>query len=223
MDSEWEFYASTLFFICLCCCFTALCGFTEVRRKKKGISFAQAWSVPQAMPILRTWPRRSSDPDMDQTDGESPWAALSDNEDDKRYPVAGLVDDSGMAFGFVSSMPQSLLGSATSLGRVASPAPPSPQEPELTVWVSRDHDGTSTSTCGGAESAVEASTTESAISGRSGPSRLGRGQQRAVVVGNDLEEPLMLDGTGPGRGDLQTGDANIPSTAAPDGRTDTEI
>lgn len=223
INSEWEFYASTLFFICLCCCFTALCGFTEIRRKKKGISFAQAWSVPQAMPVLRTWPRGSSDSDMNHTDGESPWAVLSDNEDElKRYPVAGLVDDSGIAFGFASSMPQSLLSSVTTaLGRSASPAPPLPQEPELTLWVSREHAGSSTSTNGGPVGAVEASTPEGSSSRSREPSRLGRGQQRAVVVGNDLEEPLMLDGTGPGRGEGQTGGANVPSAAEPDGRTET--
>lgn len=159
---------------------------------------------------------------MAQTDGESPWAALSDNEDDlKRYPVAGLVDDSGMAFGFVTSMPQSLLSSVSNtLGPSASPAPPSPQEPELTVWVSRGHEGVSPSMNGGAVSAVAASATEDSSSRSSGPSRLGRRQQRAVVVGNDLEEPLMVDGTGPGRGDGQAGVAIIPGAAGLDVRTE---
>ncbi|CAB1097916.1 unnamed protein product [Ectocarpus sp. CCAP 1310/34] len=218
VDSEWDFYASTLFFICLCCCFTALCGLTEVRRKKKGISFAQAWSVPQAMPILRTWPRRSaSSSDMSQAGGEvgTQWAALSDDEEDlKRYPVAGLVDDSGMAFGFVTTLPQTLLSSvATSLRQAGSPSPPSPQEPELTVWISRDNEGASASApahrgIGGGSGAsavtgVEANSSEESSRGSSGATRAAGGrQQRAVVVGNDLEEPLMLDGvgTGPGRG-----------------------
>ncbi|CAM9362457.1 unnamed protein product [Ectocarpus sp. 4 AP-2014] len=219
IDSEWDFYASTLFFICLCCCFTALCGFTEVRRKKKGISFAQAWSVPQAMPILRTWPRRSaSNSDMSQAGGEvgTQWAALSDDEEDlKRYPVAGLVDDSGMAFGFVTTLPQTLLSSvATSLGQAGSPSPPSPQEPELTVWISRENEGASASAAahhgiggggggGSAVTGVEANRSEESSRGSGGATRAAGGrQQRAVVVGNDLEEPLMLDGvgTGPGRG-----------------------
>lgn len=159
---------------------------------------------------------------MAQTDGESPWAALSDNEDDlKRYPVAGLVDDSGMAFGFVTSMPQSLLSSVSNtLGPSASPAPPSPQEPELTVWVSREHEGASTSTNGGAVSAVEASARDDSSGRSSGPSRLGRRQQQAVVVGNDLEQPLMVDGSGPGRGDAQLGVAITPDAAGPDVRTE---
>ncbi|CAN0028720.1 unnamed protein product, partial [Hapterophycus canaliculatus] len=216
LESEWEFYASTLFFICLCCCFTALCGFTEVRRKKKGISFAQAWSVPQAMPILRTWPRRplSASDVTEAADGAGSeagqqWAPLSDDEEDlKRYPVAGLVDDSGMAFGFVTSMPQSLLSSvATSLRQSGTPNPPSPQEPELTVWISRDSGGASALAAsayhGGPVSAVEAARTGSSNDrSSSGDVRPGVGQQvgqqRAVVVGNDLEEPLMLDEVGTG-------------------------
>ncbi|CAM9996312.1 unnamed protein product [Ectocarpus fasciculatus] len=217
IDSEWDFYASTLFFICLCCCFTALCGFTEVRRQKKGISFAQAWSVPQAMPILRTWPRTSgSNSDMSQAGGEvgTQFSALSDDEEDlKRYPVAGLVDDSGMAFGFVTTLPQTLLSSvATSLGQAGSPSPPSPQEPELTVWIARDNEGASASAPahhgvggggGSAVTGVEANRPGESGGRSSGATRAAGGrQQRAVVVGNDLEEPLMLDGvgTGPGRG-----------------------
>lgn len=71
------------------------------------------------------------------------WTPLSDDEEDlKRYPVAGLVDDTGVAYGFATSMPQSLLDSvSTSMRRQASPAAPlsdSPREPELTVWISRD-------------------------------------------------------------------------------------
>lgn len=215
IDSEWDFYASTLFFICLCCCFTALCGFTEVRRKKKGVSFAQAWSVPQAMPILRTWPNRSaSNSDMSQAGGEvgTQWAALSDDEEDlKRYPVAGLVDDSGMAFGFVTTLPQTLLSSvATSLGQAGSPSPPSPQEPELTVWISRDNEGASVSAVahhgigaggGSAVAGVEANRSEESSRGSSGATRAAGGrQQRTVVVGNDLEEPLMVDGVRTGAG-----------------------
>eukprot|EP00903_Cladosiphon_okamuranus_P018071 g16630.t1 len=198
-ESEWEFWASTLFFVCLCCCFTALCGITEIRRKKKGISFAEAWSVPQAMPILQTWPRRSvSASDVNQLGGEGQqWASLADGEDDpKRYPVAGLVDDSGMAFGFVASLPQSILTSvATSLGQSSSVPPPSPQEPELTVWIARDDVG--------ALGTVEASRPQENFGGggfsgssgsSSGASRSGGRQQRAVVVGNDLEEPLVVEG-----------------------------
>lgn len=144
------------------------------------------------------------------SEGGQQWAPLSDDEEDlKRYPVAGLVDDSGMAFGFVTSMPQSLLSSvATSLRRSGTPNPPSPQEPELTVWISRDGGGASALTAsayhGGPVSAVEAARPGSS-NGRSGSgdSRPGAGaghQQRAVVVGNDLEEPLMLDGDGGGNG-----------------------
>lgn len=71
------------------------------------------------------------------------WAPLSDDEEDlKRYPVAGLVDDTGVAYGFATSMPQSLLDSvSSSMRRQASPVAPlsdSPREPELTVWISRD-------------------------------------------------------------------------------------
>ncbi|CAM9764690.1 unnamed protein product, partial [Laminaria digitata] len=147
LESDWEFYASTLFFVCLCCCFTALCGYTEVKRKKKGISFAEAWSVPQAMPVLRTWPGRSlsaSDMLPGQGGEEQHWAQLSDNEGDlKKYPVAGLVDDSGVTFGFVASMPQSLLSSlAPPMRRPGSTrdAPPGSQmEPELTIRVPRSH------------------------------------------------------------------------------------
>lgn len=177
--------------MCLCCCFSVLCGFTEVRRKKKGISFAQAWSVPQAMPILRTWPGRSLSASDVLPTGEGDgrhWAPLSDDEEDlKRYPVAGLVDDSGMAFGFVSSLPQSLLGSAaTSLRNGTATVmmePPSPQEPELTVWISRDGEG-GLSSPGVAERTAVATGT----AGSEGSS--GRG---AVVVGNNLHEPLILE------------------------------
>lgn len=142
------------------------------------------------------------------------WAALSDDEEDlKRYPVAGLVDDSGMAFGFVTTLPQTLLSSvATSLGQAGSPSPPSPQEPELTVWISRGNEGASASAPahhgidGGGGSAVTgmgANRSEEYSGGSSVATRAAGGrQQRPVVVGNDLEEPLMLDGvgTGPGRG-----------------------
>lgn len=183
-----------------------MCGFTEIRRKKKGVSFAEAWSVPQGMPILQTWPRRSvSASDLNQADGEGQqWAALANGEDDtKRYPVAGLVDDSGMAFGFVSSLPQSILTSvATSLGQSGSPPPPSPQEPELTVWIARDNVG--------ALGTVEASRPQQDSGGgglsgsggggsSSGASRAGGRQQRAVVIGNDLEEPLVVAGVEPAR------------------------
>eukprot|EP00752_Nemacystus_decipiens_P006356 g5730.t1 len=218
-ESEWEFIASALFFICLCCCFTALCGFTEIRRKKKGISFAEAWSVPQGMPILQTWPRRSvsaSDVNQVGVDGEGQqWASLADGEDDpKRYPVAGLVDDSGMAFGFVSSLPQSILTSvATSLGQSGSAAPPSPQEPELTVWIARDDVG--------ALGTVETRRPQQDSSSRSTPlGQAGGRHQRAVVVGNDLEEPLVVEGAGPTRGTSllgRTRSISSSSTTGPNG------
>lgn len=173
------------------------------------------------MPILRTWPRRplSASDVTEAADGSTGsdagqhWAPLSDDEEDlKKYPVAGLVDDSGMAFGFVTSMPQSLLSSvATSLRRSGTPNPPSPQEPELTVWISRDSGGTSALTSStyhtGPISAVEATRPGSSNDRSSGgDERQGMGQQRAVVVGNDLEEPLMLDEVGAGAG-TETGRA----------------
>lgn len=165
-----------------------MCGFIEVRRKRKGISFAQAWSVPQAMPILRTWPRRSVSASDIVSQGEGTgqqWSVLSDDgEDSKRFPVAGLVDDSGMAFGFMTSLPQSLLSTvAASIRRSASSRnahPPSPQEPELTVYLSRDHQEALVEV-GAPSTAVEATTEE------------GSGGGRAVVVGNDLQEPLMFE------------------------------
>lgn len=157
------------------------------------------------MPILQTWPRRSvSASDVNQVDGEGQqWASLADGEDDaKRYPIAGLVDDSGMAFGFVSSLPQSILTSvATSLGQSGSPPPPSPQEPELTVWIARENVG--------ALGTVEASRPQQDSGGgglsgssrsSSGASRTGGRRQRAVVIGNDLEEPLVVEGVRPSRG-----------------------
>lgn len=220
LESEWEFYASTLFFVCLCCCFTALCGFTEIRRKKKGISFAEAWSVPQAMPILQTWPRRSvSASDVNQVDGEGQqWASLGDGEDDpKRYPVAGLVDDSGMAFGFASSLPQSILTSvATSLGQSGSVAPPSPQEPELTVWIARDALGTVEARRPQQDSGGGGFSGSSRSSG-GGAGRAGGRQQRAVVIGNDLEEPLVVEGATPTRGTSLLGRTRSRSGASTPG------
>lgn len=217
LESDWEFYASALFFVCLCCCFSVLCGFTEVRRKKKGISFAEAWSVPQAMPILRTWPGRSlsaSDivpPGRAGEEGQH-WSPLSDDEEDlKRYPVAGLVDEPPMAFGFVTSLPQSLLGSvANSLrpaGSVRNQAPHLPQEPEVTVWVSREGQVEVAAGQGGVgDTVVEA------IEGQDGRTRRDRGSQvddneRGVAVGNDLHEPLMFgdDGSVPGPATVQGG------------------
>lgn len=203
LESDWEFYASTLFFVCLCCCFTALCGYTEVRRKKKGISFAEAWSVPQAMPILRTWPGRSlSASDMlPGGQGEDQhWAQLSDNEEDlKQYPVAGLVDDSGVAFGFVASMPQSLLSSLAppmrhpDSNRVAPAAPR--MEPELTIRVPRAH-GAAVEAGDVVEAAVATRAEEYSGADEAGSVRPARAGGHAV--GNDLQEPLMFgDGTAP--------------------------
>lgn len=201
LESDWEFYASTLFFVCLCCCFSVLCGFTEVRRKKKGVSFAQAWSVPQAMPILRTWPGRSlSASDVlpgGEAEGEH-WTPLSDDEDgNKQYPVAGQVDESTMAFAFVTSMPQSLLGSvAASMSQLSSGrnvAPPSPQEPELTVWISRDGAGSSTGP-GGVLNTVTAVSAEPPDSRENDERQRNTSRiNRTVVVGNNLEEPFIVD------------------------------
>lgn len=215
LESDWEFYASTLFFVCLCCCFTALCGYTEVRRKKKGISFAEAWSVPQAMPILRTWPGRSlSSSDMMPGQGgdEQHWAQLSDNEEDlKKYPVAGLVDDSGVAFGFVASMPQSLLSSLAPPMRhpdsTRDPPPGSQTEPELTIRIPRARGaGTAAVEAGDTVQAV-VSTRAEGYGGTEEAGRLPRGGGQtsagAAVVGNNLQEPLMFgDGTAPSRRDV---------------------
>lgn len=219
LDSDWEFYASTLFFVCLCCCFSVLCGFTEVRRKKKGISFAEAWSVPQAIPILRTWPRRSlsaSDILPAERGGEErpQWSPLSDDEEDlKSYPVAGLVDDSSVAFGFVTSLPQSLLGTVTTSLRHADPArhlaPPSPQEPEVTVWVGREGQLEGAIGQGGVVGRIV-----EARGGRDERTRRDRGSQedeeeRGVAVGNDLQEPLIFgdDGSVPGRATVEGGNS----------------
>ncbi len=168
--------------------------------------------MPQAMPILPSWPRRSvsasdvSGVSHGHIDAEGhQWASLSDDmtgDGAKGYPVAGLVDDSGVAFGFVSSLPQSLMASVrTSLGhhQPTSPSPPVPQEPELTVWISRDNVG--------ALGTVETSRPQQDSGGgggnSSGASRVGGSSnrhQRPVVVGNDLEEPLVLGGEGEGGG-----------------------
>lgn len=220
LESDWEFYASTLFFVCLCCCFTALCGYTEVRRKKKGISFAEAWSVPQAMPILRTWPGRSlSSSDMMPGEGgqdqDHHWAQLSDSEEDlKKYPVAGLVDDSGVAFGFVASMPQYLLGSLappmTHPDSTREAPPGSQMEPELTIRIPRARGagagaGAAVVEAGDAVQAAVATRAEG-FGGTEEAGRLPRGGGQATAstaaVGNDLQEPLIFgDGTAPGRRD----------------------
>lgn len=183
-----------------------------MRRKKKGISFAQAWSVPQAMPILRTWPGRSvSASDTLHAEGqceEQHWAPLPDDEEDlKHYPVAGLVDDSGVAFGFVSSMPQTLLGSvASSLGR-PRPAtmnpPPSPQEPELTVYISRERDQRGSRRSERPSRVVGTPVTPGTDVSDGEDVREGR----AVVIGSGLQEPLFVDEGGPGAG-RGIGDAN---------------
>ena len=165
--------------------------------------------------------------DVNQVNGEGQqWASLADGEDDpKRYPVAGLVDDSGMAFGFVSSLPQSILTSvATSLGQSGSAAPPSPQEPELTVWIARDDVGAlgtvearrpqqDSEGCG-----FSGSSRSSSGAGRAGGRRQ---QQRAVVIGNDLEEPLVVEGAGPARGTSllgRTRSASSSSNPGPNGQ-----
>lgn len=169
--------------------------------------------MPQAMPILPSWPRRSvsasdvSGVSHGHIDAEGhQWASLSDDvtgDDAKGYPVAGLVDDSGVAFGFVSSLPQSLMASVrTSLGhhRSSSPPPPVPQEPELTVWISRDNVGA----LGTVETSRPQQDQDSGGGSGSGGSRGGGSSgrhQRAVVVGNDLEEPLVLGGEGEGEGE----------------------
>lgn len=207
---NWEFYASTLFFICLCCCFSVLCGLSEVRRKKKGITFAQAWSIPQAMPVLRTWPRRSvsvSDAMTDLArDGGEGWTPLSEDQDDlKRYPVAGLVDDTAVTFGFVATMPQSLLGNVSaSLRRQGSIPPPittePPQEPELTVWISRE----------GASAHPMGLVSESPRGGLEGRNdvplgRIDTNEDRSLTMLNNLQQPLISERMLPSN--VQIGDA----------------
>jgi len=134
--------------------------------------------------------------------------------------------------GFVSSLPQSLMASVrSSLGRSSSPPPPVPQEPELTVWISRDNVGVL--------GTVETSRPQQDSGGggggsSSGASRVGGSSsnrhQRAVVVGNDLEEPLVLGGEGqveggglgprPRQHALRTGVARSrPGSPPPNGQT----
>lgn len=141
------------------------------------------------------------------------WAPLSDDEEDrKRYPVAGLVDDSGVTFGVVTSMPQSLLGSVSATLRRQNPMPPVPlvaTEPELTVWISRD--GASSTNClsapersaveatrgqVGTEAAVAIGSRDAATSTSDGSSTrdIRRGRGRAVT--NSLHEPLILGDAG---------------------------
>lgn len=177
------------------------------------------------MPILQTWPRRSvSSSDINQVDGEvQQWASLADGdgEDDaKSYPIAGLVDDSGMAFGFVSSLPQSILTSvATSLGQSGAVPPPVPREPELTVWIARDDVGALGTTeasrpqqesgGGGLSGGSSRSTSEA--------SRAGGRRQRAVVIGNDLEEPLVRPALGTSTSTSLSGRTRSTSSAGTTG------
>lgn len=136
-------------------------------------------------------------------DGEG-WTPLSDDEDDlKRYPVAGLVDDSGIPYGIVTSMPQSLLGSVTaSLRRQAtvSPSPPpTSQEPELTVWISRDGIPTDP---GGSIGVVAASSTGQAGGGGRPRTESSQDTERVRsqggMVSNSLQEPLIFGDGGVG-------------------------
>lgn len=143
------------------------------------------------------------------------WAALSDEEtDQKRYPVAGLVDDTGMAFGFKTSMPQSLLGSVSASLRRQNPsatvAPAPPPEPELTVWISRDGAPTSYH-LNSSDVQVDVSSeegrdgTSASSTGQEGANHdrnLRRGRGRGNAVANNLQEPLIFgDGDGTvGRG-----------------------
>lgn len=230
-NNDWEFYLSTVFFVVLCCCFSALCGFTEARRKQKGISFAAAWSIPQAMPVLRTWPRRSvsvSDAMNGLERDESGWAPLSDDENDqKKYPVAGLVDDTGMAFGFVTSMPQSVLGSVSASLRRQNPAataaPISPREPELTVWISRDGEPTPYPTNTGVHQAeshggrnrVETST--SSTRRDDGAQNSGGGTRYSVA--NNLHEPLIFGDGVIGRGAAADGTRNGDRDGVEEGKS----
>ncbi|CAN0346583.1 unnamed protein product [Ascophyllum nodosum] len=176
------------------------------------------------MPILRTWPGRSvSASDVVAAEGGADvgghhqgqhWQPLSDEEDDlKQYPVAGLVDDSGVAFGFVTSMPQSFLGTvAASLGRprpTTMNPPPTPQEPELTVWISRERDhGVNRESTLSRPHSVTGTAVTTGADAQSARDRVGPDPEggRAVVVGNEVQigngltEPLVAGETGPGRG-----------------------
>lgn len=227
-NNDWEFYLSTVFFVVLCCCFSALCGFTEARRKQKGISFAAAWSIPQAMPVLRTWPRRSvsvSDAMNGMERDESGWAPLSDDEgDQKKYPVAGLVDDTGMAFGFVTSMPQSVLGSVSASLRRQNPAatapPVSPREPELTVWISRDGEPTPYPTTTGVsrvESQGVRERVETSNARRDNGTQNSGGGMRYSVA-NNLHEPLIFGDGVIGRGAAVGGTRNGDGDGVEEGK-----
>lgn len=166
------------------------------------------------MPILRTWPGRSlSSSDMMPGQGgeDQHWAQLSDSEEDlKKYPVAGLVDDSGVAFGFVASMPQYLLGSLgppmTHPDSTREAPPGSQMEPELTIRMPRARGmgaGAAVVEAGDAVEAAAAMRAEGS-GGTEEAGRLPRGGGHATAstaaVGNDLQEPLMFgDGTAPSR------------------------
>ncbi|CAM9790854.1 unnamed protein product, partial [Discosporangium mesarthrocarpum] len=55
MPHTWQMYVSTILLVLICCCFSVVCAVVESRRQAKGVrSFAEAWSLPQGMPILRT-------------------------------------------------------------------------------------------------------------------------------------------------------------------------
>ncbi|CAM9593635.1 unnamed protein product, partial [Phaeothamnion confervicola] len=49
----WAAYTATVLFLSVCVCCSVLCAFTEKRRRRKGISFAQAYSLPQGMPMVQ--------------------------------------------------------------------------------------------------------------------------------------------------------------------------
>lgn len=86
-------------------------------------------------------------------------------------------------------------------------APPSPQEPEVTVWVSREGQ---MEVAAGQEGVGDNVVEER--EGRDGRTRQDWGSQvdedeRGVAVGNDLHEPLIFgdDGSAPGPATIQGG------------------
>ncbi|CAM9785833.1 unnamed protein product [Choristocarpus tenellus] len=125
-----QLYMAAIIFIFICCSFSVICAIVESRRYVKGVSFAQAWSIPLGMPILRSTVSElrsggRSNVSDECTDGDASdgrgWTPLPDDEGkdihNKLYPVAGWVDDGAVAFSFATPLP--LVMSAG--GRRASP------------------------------------------------------------------------------------------------------